>query len=62
VRVLLEAIRSGATTGEAVRAYLASLGRTRPAYTGLTGPLEFTVEGNPVRSYVLVTIPERSIP
>jgi ABC-type branched-subunit amino acid transport system substrate-binding protein len=62
VRVLLEAIRSGATTGEAMRAYLASLGRTRPAYTGLTGPLEFTVEGNPVRSYVLVTIPERSIP
>lgn len=62
VRVLLEAVRSGASSGDAVRAYLASLGRTRPAYEGITGALRFTDEGNPERSYVLVTIPESATP
>ncbi len=61
-RVLLEAVRAGARNGEAVRAYLASLGRERPAYEGVTGPLRFTVDGNPERTYVLVTIPESATP
>lgn len=62
VRVLLDAVRAGATTGEDVRAYLASLGRERLPYDGVTGPLRFAADGNPERSYVLVTIPERPVP
>jgi len=62
VRVLLDAVHRGATTGEAVRAYLASLGRERPPFDGLSGELRFTDEGNPERSYVLVTIPSGPSP
>jgi len=62
VRVLLEAVRSGARTGDAVRAYLGSLGRERPVYEGISGPLHFTADGNPERTYVLVTIPASPSP
>jgi branched-chain amino acid transport system substrate-binding protein len=61
VRVLLEAVRGGASTGEAVRAYLASLGRDRDPYEALTGPLQFSENGDPERSYVLRTIAADSV-
>jgi branched-chain amino acid transport system substrate-binding protein len=57
VRLVLDAVREGATTGESVRAYLASLGRERPPYEGLTGTLQFTAQGDPERPHVLITIP-----
>jgi ABC-type branched-subunit amino acid transport system substrate-binding protein len=59
-RLLLQAVADGATTGEAVRAYLASLGRERGAYEAVSGPLQFSPEGDPERTFVLrATEPER---
>lgn len=60
VRVILEAVHDGAATGEDVRAYLASLGRERPPYNGLTGALAFSDAGDPERLHVLLTIPPES--
>lgn len=54
MRLLIDAIRAGARTGEAVRDHLRGLGRDRPAWTGLTGPLSFDETGNVERSYVLL--------
>lgn len=52
-RVLLQAVVEGARSGEAVRSWLASLGRARPAYAAVSGPLQFSPEGDPARSFVL---------
>jgi branched-chain amino acid transport system substrate-binding protein len=52
-RLLLQAVAEGATTGEAVRAYVASLGRERAAYAAVSGPLQFSPEGDPERPFVL---------
>jgi ABC-type branched-subunit amino acid transport system substrate-binding protein len=57
VRLLLTARAEGATTGEEVRLWLLSLGRERPAYRGLSGPIAFSPNGDVERGYVLVTIP-----
>jgi len=54
VRVVLEAIGAGATSGEDVRAFLASLGRDRPPYAAISGPLQFSDNGDPERSFVLL--------
>ena len=51
VRVLLAGIGSGATTGEQLREYLGSLGRARPAFNGLSGPIAFTDRGDVVRKH-----------
>ncbi len=40
--LVAEAIRSSGPTRRAVRAYFMSLGRTRPAFEGVTGPIAFT--------------------
>lgn len=55
-RLLLQAVAEGAATGEAVRAFLASLGRERDAYAAVSGPLRFSPEGNPERTFVLRTV------
>lgn len=53
-RVLLAALRNGATTGDEVRAYLDSLGSDRPPHPGLAGPIAFDALGDiAVRDYVL---------
>ncbi len=51
--VILAALREGARTGEEVRDYLMSLGRTRPPHSGLGGPVSFDAFGNVDRGYVL---------
>jgi branched-chain amino acid transport system substrate-binding protein len=55
--LILAAIRDGARTGAEVRAWLLSLGRSRPPYSGLSGPISFTDSGEVERSYHLTTIP-----
>lgn len=56
VRLILAALRDGATTGEEVRAWMASLGRDRPPFRGVTGEVAFTPSGDVSRSYQLLTI------
>lgn len=51
--VVLAALREGASTGPEVRDYLRSLGRERPPYPGVTGPVRFDARGNVERSFVL---------
>ena len=53
--VLLAGIRDGARTGEELRQYLASLGRDRPPYPGIAGPVSFDEEGDAARDYVMKT-------
>lgn len=57
MQLLLAALRDGARTGEEIRAWLASLGRERPPFQGITGPVAFDDNGDIARSYVLVTVP-----
>lgn len=56
-RLILAAIADGARTGPALREYLHSLGRDRPPYPGITGPIAFDENGDIHRDYVLVTLP-----
>jgi ABC-type branched-subunit amino acid transport system substrate-binding protein len=42
IHLLAAAIRDGQTTSSRVTAWLTSLGRTRPPFDGLTGPIAFT--------------------
>lgn len=51
--LVLAAIGSGARTGEEVRRYLMSLGRARPPYPGVSGPVSFGDSGDMDRGYVL---------
>lgn len=43
--MIAQAMRSGAVTRQQIRDYLLSLGRTRPAYDGITGPIAFDSTG-----------------
>ena len=56
VGLLLAAIREGARTGDDIRAYLESLGRDRPPYQGVTGPVEFDPNGDVRRDYALTRV------
>ena len=59
--LLLAAIREGARTGDDIRAYLQSLGRDRPPYQGVSGPVEFDPNGDVTRDYALTRVgPEES--
>ncbi|MFO7894592.1 MAG: branched-chain amino acid ABC transporter substrate-binding protein [Longimicrobiales bacterium] len=51
--VLLAGVEAGVRTGEEMREYLMSLGRDRPAYEGITGPLRFNEHGDAYREYVM---------
>ncbi len=53
VRVLAEAIRTGGPNREAIRTYLSQLGKSRAAYQGVTGPIEFTDRRARVSAYHL---------
>lgn len=53
MRMLLEAAHDGASTGPEIREWLESLGRGRPPYEGITGPIRFDPDGDVDRSYVL---------
>ena len=52
-RLLLEALHDGARSGPEIRDWLNSLGRSRPAFRGITGPIQFDEDGDVSRSYVL---------
>ncbi len=56
VRVVLKAIDTGARSGADVRKFLDSLGRDRPTYQGLGGPVKFDEKGDVEREYVLRSI------
>jgi branched-chain amino acid transport system substrate-binding protein len=56
VRLIGQAIEDGARTGEALRRYLDSLGRSRPAYRGLSGLIQFNDSGDVERAYLLADV------
>ncbi|HET9986737.1 MAG TPA: ABC transporter substrate-binding protein [Longimicrobiales bacterium] len=56
IGVLAAALRDGARTRPAIQQYLASLGRTRPAFKGLSGPVAFDSAGVINRRYQLVEV------
>jgi hypothetical protein len=45
--LLAEAVKTVGTDRGRIREYLLSLGRTRPPFHGLTGPIDFTPERVP---------------
>lgn len=53
IGLLVAGLRAGASDGAELRVYLMSLGRDRPAFEGITGPVAFDDDGNVERSYVL---------
>jgi branched-chain amino acid transport system substrate-binding protein len=53
VRLIVEAMRSGAGTRDEVKDYLAATGRTRPAYQGITGAIAFDENGDVARQHLL---------
>jgi branched-chain amino acid transport system substrate-binding protein len=61
-RMLLAGLRDGARTGEAMRMWLMTLGRERPPYPGITGPIQFDERGDVERTFVVRTIRPRARP
>jgi branched-chain amino acid transport system substrate-binding protein len=55
VNLLIDGVRAGARTGPELRAWLNSLGRERPVWQGVAGPVSFDDQGNLDREYVLRT-------
>lgn len=51
--LVIAAVRGGARTGEEVQAFLNELGRKRPAFNGIAGPVTFDGNGDVARDYVL---------
>ena len=56
--LLLAALRDGKRTGPEIRDWLDGLGRDRPPFQGISGPLSFDDNGDVERSYVLRVIGE----
>ncbi|WP_284352258.1 ABC transporter substrate-binding protein [Roseisolibacter agri] len=54
--LLAAALRDGARTREEVRAWLAGVGTTRPAYQGISGPIAFDSAGDVVRPHRLAEV------
>ncbi len=54
--MLAEAMRNGALSRQQLRDYLYSLGRSRPAYNGVTGPISFDSTGVIRRSLQLAEV------
>lgn len=59
--MIVEAMRGGAVTRKQLRDYIASLGRTRPAYAGVTGPIAFDSAGVLRRSLGLAEVREDGV-
>jgi branched-chain amino acid transport system substrate-binding protein len=62
VALVLAAVREGHRTGPEIRDWLQSLGRTRPAFVGISGPVSFDEDGNVERTFVLKVIGEGAPP
>jgi branched-chain amino acid transport system substrate-binding protein len=60
--LIATAARAVGPRREAVREYLASLGRERPAYPGATGAITFDENGDPTPSYCLDQVAAPSVP
>jgi ABC-type branched-subunit amino acid transport system substrate-binding protein len=56
-----EALRSGARTREQFQQYFASLGRTRPPFDGVTGPIAFTDGGAVARKFHLAEVTNQGV-
>lgn len=54
--MIAHAMRSGAVTRQQIRDYILSLGRTRPPYNGITGPIAFDSTGVLKRSLALAEV------
>jgi branched-chain amino acid transport system substrate-binding protein len=55
ISLIFNAMRDGAATRQGIQAYLASVGRSRPAYIGVTGRIAFDSNGEAVgKPWVLV--------
>lgn len=61
VGLLAQALRSGARSRAQLRDYLASLGRTRPAYQGYSGPIAFDSAGVATRKLQLAEVTGQGI-
>jgi branched-chain amino acid transport system substrate-binding protein len=59
VLLIAAAVRDGARTGDDVRTWLVSLGRTRPRFQGLSGEIAFDANGDVARRHVMCTFRER---
>jgi branched-chain amino acid transport system substrate-binding protein len=58
--LILNALRDGASSRRAIQTYLAGVGRSRPAYVGVTGRIAFDANGEAVgKPWVLVRARER---
>jgi branched-chain amino acid transport system substrate-binding protein len=58
--LMLDALREGSTTRQGIQAYLAGIGRSRPAYMGVTGRIALDANGEAVgKPWVLVRARER---
>jgi branched-chain amino acid transport system substrate-binding protein len=60
--LVLTALGEGARTGPQIRDYLTSLGRGRPPYPGISGPIVFDERGDVDRQYHLTTVAEEPAP
>jgi branched-chain amino acid transport system substrate-binding protein len=56
VMLLATAAREAGTDRVAIRDYVASLGNRRATYTGATGPIAFSADGEPQPSYFLAEV------
>lgn len=61
VMLIAAAVHDGVRTGDELREWLVSLGRTRPAYRGITGDIAFDENGDVLRKHVLCTIRDEVI-
>jgi ABC-type branched-subunit amino acid transport system substrate-binding protein len=61
MHITAEALRSGARTQQEIRDYFTSLGRTRPAYNGVGGPVAFDDNGESDRKFRLAFVTRRGV-
>lgn len=61
VGLLVQALQAGARTRDDVRLYLTSLGRSRPAYQGLAGPITFDSTRTASRAYHLAEVTRQGV-
>lgn len=59
MRLLLTALREGHRSGPEIRDWLGSLGRERPPFDGVSGPISFDADGDVERTYVLRSFGEQ---
>ncbi len=59
--MIADAMRKGAVSREQIRDYILSLGRSRPAYNGITGPIAFDSTGVLKRSLGLAEVREDGV-